>query len=87
MVIVANILPMRRLLLLSRWVLVGWSPIQKIAISTTKHMAGTDAAPFLSYLGRLVSLNALVLSGLATFREVGDSEVILGHFRVKLDRY
>ena len=30
----------------------------EIAISTTKHMAGTDAAPFLSYLGRLVSLNA-----------------------------
>jgi hypothetical protein len=28
----------------------------EITISTTKHMAGTDAAPFLSYLGRLVSL-------------------------------
>ena len=24
----------------------------EITISTTKHMAGTDAAPFLSYLGR-----------------------------------
>jgi hypothetical protein len=30
----------------------------EIAISTTKHMAGTDAASFLSYFGRLVSLNA-----------------------------
>jgi hypothetical protein len=30
MVIVANILPMRRLLLLSRWVLVGWSAIRKV---------------------------------------------------------
>src|ERR1017187_1760729 len=30
----------------------------EITISTTKDMAGTDAAPFLSYLGRLVSLNA-----------------------------
>ena len=29
----------------------------EITISTTKHMAGTDSAPFLSYLGRLVSLN------------------------------
>jgi hypothetical protein len=51
---------MRRLLLFSRWVLVERSPIRKIAISTTKHMAGTDAAPFLSYLRRLVPLNALV---------------------------
>jgi hypothetical protein len=33
----------------------------EIAISTTKHMAGTDAAPF---------LNALVLTGLANFRVV-----------------
>jgi len=30
----------------------------EITISTTKHMARTDAAPFLSYLGRLVSINA-----------------------------
>jgi hypothetical protein len=29
----------------------------EIAVSTTKLMAGTDAAPFLSYLRRLVSLN------------------------------
>src|ERR1019366_6347916 len=49
---------MRRLLLLSRWVLVGWSPIRKLLSPQHKDMAGTDAAPFLSYLGRLVSLNA-----------------------------
>jgi hypothetical protein len=30
----------------------------EIAISTTKHMAATEAAPFSSYLGRLVSLKA-----------------------------
>jgi hypothetical protein len=76
MVIVANILPMRWLLLAS---LGSGRTVadSEIAISTTKHMAGTDAAPFLNYLGRLVSPNALVLCGLANFQEVGDSEVIL----------
>jgi hypothetical protein len=34
----------------------------EIAISTTKHMAGTDAAPFLNYLRRLVSLNVLAVT-------------------------
>jgi hypothetical protein len=38
-------------------------------------------------ISSLVLTNALVLSGLANFREVGNSEVILGHFRQKLDRY
>ena len=33
----------------------------EIDFSTTKHMARTNSAPFLSYFGRLVSLNALVL--------------------------
>jgi hypothetical protein len=33
----------------------------EITISTTEHMAGTNAAPFLSYLGRLVSLSALLV--------------------------
>ena len=50
----------------------------KIAISTTKHLTGTDAAPFLSYLGRLVSLNAPVLSCLASLRVVGLSEITFG---------
>jgi hypothetical protein len=62
MVIVANILPMRRLLLLSR---LGSGRVvadSEIAISTTEHMAGTDAAPFLRYLGRLVLLNAQVFT-------------------------
>jgi hypothetical protein len=34
----------------------------EIAISITKHMAGTDAAPFLSYRRRSESLNALLIS-------------------------
>jgi hypothetical protein len=52
----ANILPMRRLLLLSRWVLVGWLSIRKL-LSPQQ----SDAAPFLTYLGRLGSLNALAV--------------------------
>jgi hypothetical protein len=48
------------------WTLMPWSQLGsgrmvadlEVTISTTKHMVGTDAARFLSYLGRLVSLNA-----------------------------
>jgi hypothetical protein len=47
----------------------------EITTSTTEHMAGIDAAPFLRYLERFVPINALVLTGLATFRVVGHSEV------------
>ena len=34
----------------------------EIAVSTTKLMPGTDVAPFLSYLGRLVSLTAVAMT-------------------------
>jgi len=34
----------------------------EIAVSTIKLMAGTDAAPFLSYLRRLVSLNVVAVT-------------------------
>ena len=50
----------------------------EIAIFTTKHMAGTGAAPFVNYLGRLVALGALVLTALANFQVVGYPEVVLG---------
>ncbi len=46
----------------------------EITISTTKYMAGTDAAPLLSYLGRLVSLNALVFHEWIRSRFVGNPE-------------
>ena len=49
----------------------------EIAISATKDMAGTGVASFLSYLGKLVSLNALILSGPANFRVVGYSEAMM----------
>ena len=70
---------MRRLLLLSRLGSGRMVADSEIAISTTKHMAGTDAAPFLSYLGRLVSLNA---PGACSF-EIVESEIeILLAYRV-----
>ncbi len=34
----------------------------ELAVSTTKLMAGTDVAPFLSYLRGLVSLNAVAVT-------------------------
>ncbi len=58
----------------------------EITISTTKHRAGTDAAPFLSYLGRLVSLNT---PGAVVLKFV-DSEIVIllrnAHFRATSSR-
>jgi len=59
----------------------------EIAISTTRHMAGTDAAPFLSYLGRLVSLNALVsingvVPGRLAIRKLSRKTLVLYRTRV-----
>jgi hypothetical protein len=50
MVIVANILPMRRLLLLSRWVPVGWSATRKLELrgdTPESHMGSRSTTPLL----------------------------------------